>query len=494
MADAFARITGRVPAVSVHQGPGLTNLVTGLAEAAKARTPLLVLAGDTAGAAVRSNFRIDQAGLAASVGAIVERIHSPASATADAARAYHRARAERRPVLLNLPLDVQAAPAPADSELRPEPHLRAPEPAAEAVREAAALLGAAERPLLIAGRGAVMAGARAPLEHLGDRLGALLATSAAGHGLFTGSPWALGISGGFASPTAARLIAEADVVAAFGATLNMWTTRHGHLLSAGTKVIQVDLDPEIIGANQPADVALVGDAAAAARLIADALPRGTGASWRTPQLAEAIAHGTWNTESYDDRGGHGHIDPRTLTRRLDEILPIERIVAIDSGHFMGWPAMYLRVPDERGFVFAQAFQAVGLGLASAIGAAIARPDRLTVAALGDGGVLMGASELETVAKMGLRMLIVVYNDAAFGAEVHHFGPHGDPLDIVRFPDTDIAALGRGAGLEAVTVKQAGDLDAVAEWVGQGSPRPMLVDAKVAPDVVGEWLEEAFRGH
>jgi thiamine pyrophosphate-dependent acetolactate synthase large subunit-like protein len=364
----------------------------------------------------------------------------------------------------------------------------------EAVREAAALLGAAERPLILAGRGAVMAGARGPLEQLGDRLGALLATSAAGHGLFAGSPWSLGISGGFASPTSARLIAEADVVAAFGATLNMWTTRHGRLLSPGTRVIQADLDPEIIGANQPADVAMVGDAAAAARLIAEALPRGTGASWRTPQLAEAIAHGTWSTEPYDDRGGHGRIDPRTLSRRLDEILPVERIVAIDSGHFMGWPAMYLRVPDERGFVFAQAFQAVGLGLASAIGAAIAQPDRLAVAALGDGGVLMGASELETVAKMGLRMLIVVYNDAAFGAEVHHFGPHGDPLDIVQFPDTDIAALGRGAGLDAVTVKEAGDLDAVAEWVGRGSPRPMLVDAKVVPDVVGEWLEEAFRGH
>jgi thiamine pyrophosphate-dependent acetolactate synthase large subunit-like protein len=119
MADAFARVTGRVTAVSVHQGPGLTNLVTGLAEAAKARTPLLVLAGDTAAAAVRSNFRIDQAALAASVGAIPERINSPASAMADVARAFHRARAERRPVLLNLPLDVQAAPAPGDAELCP---------------------------------------------------------------------------------------------------------------------------------------------------------------------------------------------------------------------------------------------------------------------------------------------------------------------------------------------------------------------------------------
>lgn len=494
MADAFARMTGRVTACTVHQGPGLTNMVTGLAEAAKARTPLLVLAGDTAAAAVRSNFRIDQAGLAASVGALNDRLNSPASALDDVTRALHRARAERRPVLLNLPLDVQAALAPADAQLRAEPPLRPPEPAADAVREAAALLASARRPLVIAGRGAVIAGARAPLEQLAERLGALLATSAAGHGFFAGNPWSLGISGGFASPTSARLIAEADVVAAFGATLNMWTTRHGHLLSDGTKVMQVDLDPEIIGAHQPVDVALVGDAAASARLLTGALGAGEGSGWRAPWLAEQIARGPWSAEPYIDRGGHGRIDPRTLSRRLDEILPDERVVAIDSGHFMGWPAMYLRVPDERGFVFAQAFQAVGLGLASAIGAAVARPDRLTVAALGDGGLLMGASELETVARLAPRMLIMVYNDAAFGAEVHHFEPHGEPLDIVRFPDTDIAALGRGAGLDAMTVKDVSDLEAVASWVERGAVRPMLVDAKVVPDVVGEWLEEAFRGH
>src|SRR5207249_6577037 len=131
---------------------------------------------------------------------------------------------------------------------------------------------------------------------------------------------------------------------------------------------------------------------------------------------------------------------------LDDLLPAERTVAIDSGHFMGYPAMYLRVPDERALVFTQAIQAVGLGLSSGIGAAVARPDRLTVAALGDGGALMGLADLETAARLRLRMLIVIYNDAAYGAEVHHFGPQGHRLDIVRFPDVDFAAPGRAVGL------------------------------------------------
>jgi thiamine pyrophosphate-dependent acetolactate synthase large subunit-like protein len=161
---------------------------------------------------------------------------------------------------------------------------------------------------------------------------------------------------------------------------------------------------------------------------------------------------------------------------------------------MGYPAMYLRVPDAQGFVFTQGFQAVGLGLATAIGAAVARPDRLAVAALGDGGALMSLSELETVARLGLRMLVVVYNDAAYGAEVHHFGPQGHPLELVRFPDTDIAALARAAGLEGVTVRRREHLAGVASWLAGGSRPGLLVDAKVVPTVVAGWLAEAFRGH
>jgi thiamine pyrophosphate-dependent acetolactate synthase large subunit-like protein len=176
---------------------------------------------------------------------------------------------------------------------------------------------------------------------------------------------------------------------------------------------------------------------------------------------------------------------------LEDVLPVERTVVLDSGHFMGWVAMYLSVPDVAGFVFTQAFQSIGLGLANAIGAAIGRPDRLTVAALGDGGALMSLPELETAARLELPLLVVVYNDAAYGAEVHHFGPTGRPTDLVRFAETDFAALARAAGADGVTVRRVDDLAAVAAWLQR--PRgPMIVDAKVCQDVVAEWLEEAFR--
>src|SRR5205085_6059312 len=163
--------------------------------------------------------------------------------------------------------------------------------------------------------------------------------------------------------------------------------------------------------------------------------------------------GSWQATQIDDASTDSRIDPRVLSIALEDALPDERTVAIDSGHFMGYPAMYLRVPDEHGFVFTQAFQAVGLGLGTAIGAAVARPDRLTVAALGDGGAMIGLADLETVARLGLRMLVLIYNDSAYGAEVHHFGPHGHPLDLVRFPEVDFAALGRAVGLCGVTVRR-----------------------------------------
>ena len=162
----------------------------------------------------------------------------------------------------------------------------------------------------------------------------------------------------------------------------------------------------------------------------------------------------WRDHPMPDRSTPDRIDPRTLTMALDDLLPAGRVVGVDSGNFMGHPSMYLSVPDEDGFCFTQAFRSIGLGLATTIGCAIARPDRLPVAALGDGGGLMGIAEFETVGRLGLPMVIVVHNDEACGADVHHFGPDGHDLDTVEFPPTDIAAIARGHGFDACTVRGA----------------------------------------
>jgi len=265
MADAWARTTGAPGIVTVHQGPGLTNAMTGIAEAAKSRTPLLVLAAEAP--EIRSNFHVDVAGLAAAVGAVGERLFSPASALADAHRAYATALG-RRTVVLALPLNVQAAqcepapgqpaqcepaqyqPAPGDpGPVPPLGRTFPPGPAAEAVTALAGVLREARRPVFIAGRGA--RGRAAELERLADACGALLATSAVAKGLFRGSPWNLDVSGGFASPLAAELISGADVIVGWGCSLNMWTTRHGRLIPPEATLVQVDDDATAIGAHRP---------------------------------------------------------------------------------------------------------------------------------------------------------------------------------------------------------------------------------------------------
>ena len=504
MADGWARATGRVGLVSVHQGPGLTNALTGITEAAKSRTPLLVLAADVAGSAVRSNFRIDVAALAASVGAQAERLYSPGSAAADVARAYRTAEAQRRTVVLAMPLDVQAAQCDPPA-IPPSPPLRPCPPGAEAAAELARVLASAQRPVFVAGRGARVADARADLERLADACGALLATSAAAKGLFRGNPWDLDVSGGFATPLAAELIGAADLIVGWGCSLNMWTMRHGRLIGPDTTVVQVDDDASAIGAHRPVDLAVLGDAALTGRAVLAALAGQGGPGYRSPQLQARIAReGRWRDVPYPDegtRGGDGagedvagRIDPRTLTIALDDLLPAERMVAVDSGNFMGYPSMFLSVPDARAFCFTQAYQSIGLGLASAIGAALAQPDRLPVAALGDGGALMGVSELETVVRLRLPMVIVVYDDEAYGAEVHHFGPDGHALDTVRFPPADIAAIGRGFGCAGVTIRGPQDLAPVREWLAGPRDRPLVIDAKVTSGSGSWWLEEAFRGH
>jgi acetolactate synthase-1/2/3 large subunit len=537
MADAYARMTGRVTALTVHQGCGLTNAMTGIAEAAKSRSPLLVLAAEATNPS--SNFYVDQDALARAVGAVPVRLTSAESAVDEALAAVALALYERRTVLLNLPLAIQAQETSnfSPQELRgappavPPPAVLPPAvlppavppaavppaavppapvlPAAADVVRLVQALTAAKRPVFVAGRGARERGAAAAVADLAAGCGALLATSAVAKGLFHDHPWSLDVSGGFSSPTTADLISGADLIVGWGCALNMWTMRHGRLIGEDATVVQVDDTPAALGAQRELTFGVLGDVAETARAALAGLGhRGTTAAgapassiapaslgYRSDEVRRRIATtGRWRDVPYADTSGDGFIDPRTLTLRLDDLLPADRVVGVDSGNFMGYPSMFLSVPDEQGFCFTQAFQSIGLGLATAIGAALARPDRLPIAALGDGGCLMAVAELDTVVRLGLPMVVIVYNDDAYGAEVHHFGPAGFPLDTVQFPATDIAAIARGHGFTAVTVTSEADLAPVAEWLDGDRGTPLLIDAKVTRAQPAWWLEEAFRGH
>jgi thiamine pyrophosphate-dependent acetolactate synthase large subunit-like protein len=461
-ADGYARVSGSIGVATVHQGPGFTNTLTALVEALRSRTPLVVLAAESSA----GNQVLDQLAVTEAVGGVGMRLREPADLTA----AFVRAREHRRTVVLSLPLDRQKAAALAQVPPLPAPPVH-PRPSPEDVEWLRRAVAGAERPVILAGRGALHA--REALERLAESWGALLATTAAVHGLFTGNLRSVGISGGFASPLARRLLAQADVVLVFGASLNHWTTERGEMFKQA-RVVQVDL----VRPGPVTSTWLQADA----RATAEAL-RLTGSGWDASVLAKLRAYR--RRDEIDDLSTVEHIDPRTLMVALDEHLPEERAISIDSGHFMGWPAMYLGVRSPDQFVMAQAFQSVGLGLATAIGASVARRDRVTAAVVGDGGLRMSLGELDTAVRLGLPLLVVVVNDAGYGAEVHDFEPLGVDVGLARLPDVDFAAVARALGAEAATVQMRGDLRAIESWLARPE-KPLVLDCKADPTIRGDW--------
>ncbi|MEU4065140.1 thiamine pyrophosphate-binding protein [Streptomyces wedmorensis] len=491
MADAYFRATGDVAICTTTHGPGITNTVTALADAAKNRSGLVLLCGDAPVSGPRPHD-IDQSALMAAVGVRVVRLTDPATAREDTAAAVRTAREGHCPVALFLPGDLINRPAPDGETLRAP--VEAGGPAASDgpdLEPVLAALADARRPLLLAGLGAWHAGAGKVLGELGDRLGALFATTVMAGGLFRESPWSLGVCGGFASPEAAALMGEADVVVAFGASLDTFTLHGGRILDPAATVVQVDLAGDAWA--QRADLTVRGDAHAVAVRLLDAveeraLPVSEWRDHRAPAVAGARAG--WAALASEDASGSGRIDPRTLTRALAGLLPEERTVVLDGGHFIAWPAMYWPVPDPAGFVFTgAAFQSIGLGLAGAVGAAVGRPDRLTVAAAGDGGALMGLPELDTLVRSGRPALVVVYDDAAYGFEEHMYLPQGADPATTSFADTDFAAVARGLGAAAVTVRSVDDLGAVREWREAGCPGTLVLDCKIVAGVVAPFLAD-----
>jgi thiamine pyrophosphate-dependent acetolactate synthase large subunit-like protein len=490
MADAYAKATEELTLVSVHSGPGLTNALTGIGEAAKSRTPLVVLAGDVPTGAVKNNFYIEQAEMVRAVGAVSERLHTPASARDDALRAVTRALRDRQTVVLSLPLDVQNAPLASNLpplELPPAPGRLHPDP--DAVKRLADALARAQRPLILGGRGAVISDAENALLALADRTGALLATSVCGHGLFSGNPWSLGISGGFSSPVADELIAESDFILAFGASLTQWTTKKGKLIAPGAVVAQVDIEVPKLGYQMPVQYAVHGDAKATAEaLLGLTEPK---AGRRSDAVRARIRAGDNHHYPHPDESSAQFIDPRTLSKAVDAILPADRVVASDSGHFCGWVPRYLRVPNARASCLSHSFQSVGLGLASAIGLAVANPGKIAVLGAGDGGFMMSIADLETAIRLGLRLCILVYNDSSYAAEVHYFRRQGLSVDIVQFPETDFAAIARGYGARGATVRTLGDLAPLRTWVAEGAPGVFVIDGKINPNLEADWHAEHF---
>jgi acetolactate synthase I/II/III large subunit len=496
MADGHARVLapGALGVATVTHGPGLTNAMTALTAAVRNRTPLLLVAGDLPRPAFRHNQRIDQAAVVAPTGAGYVSATVSAGAGRQVESAIRMALFQRRPVVLDIANDVQleewsggARIAQLRSILQDTRSQRRV-PDAAAVADAARRLEAARRPLLLAGRGAVRAGAGPQLRALAARTGALLATTLLAKGLFAGDPCDLGVTGTFGSALSTAILADADCVIAFGASLHTWTTSVGQLYPKAS-LIQVDVRDDDIGDFTAVDHVVLGDAALTAAALLDSVAaRLPGEGFRTPRITEALA--AWRPEDeVTDASGGGRVDPRLALIALNRMLPRDRLVFSDGGHFWSYPAAYLDVPDPDSFVLAANFGSIGLGLATAIGGALARPDRLPVLVVGDGGFLMSIAELETAVRYQVPLVVVVLNDGAYGSEVHALRASGLPTQTAQFPDTDFVRLAAGFGAAGLTVRDLTDLEYAADLIS-GLDGPLVLDVKIDPDLVAPWFRAA----
>ena len=290
MADGYSRVTDAVGVCTVTQGPGVTNALTALSEAVKAGSRVLLIAGATSTKAQGHNQKIDQDALFAATGAIVQ----PVRRVDDLVTAWNRANLELRPVAISIPTDLQNEPCELPAQLLPQPRERElpKQTDLEAVSE---LIARSERPLIIAGRGAVRSGARRSLEALGEHIGALCATSVQAKGFFAGSPFDAGISGGFSSEISKRLIRQADIVLAFGTSLPTWATKNREMFAATAPIVQIDTRPAALGAKTPVDYGVFADAASMAEALLPRVQRKGG--------FRADVDALHQPQSYEDRSG-----------------------------------------------------------------------------------------------------------------------------------------------------------------------------------------------
>jgi acetolactate synthase-1/2/3 large subunit len=453
-------------------------------EAVRERAPLVLICADTSAEARGHPQKIDQASVVAPTGAGFERARSSATAPLDLARAIRRAKAQRLPVVFNVPSDLQWA----DVEYSRGADLSAPElqavvPDPVAMDTAVGIIASARRPIVLAGGGATSPRARESVQRLADKLGAPLATTLVAKGLFAGAKYDLGVFGTFSAPRAVNAIMASDCIVAVGASLNEFTGGgRGLPYFDGKRVVHCDTDPAAIGRQCPADAGVVADAAAFADMAAEWLEQAGYAG--THFRAEAF--GAQVPDDIPARAaGPDHRPGLTAAMlELNAALPADRTVVVDGGRFAGEAIRHLDAPRPQSWLCPwRGFAAIGNSTAVAVGAACAPAGAPAVAVTGDGGFMLGGlAEFNTAVRYGLDVIIVVCNDGAYGAEYAKFRARGLDCAITTVDWPDLAPVAAALGGEGFTVATTPDLSRLRAVI-DGRERPLLIDIKLNPESV-----------
>ena len=480
MADGWSRAKGITGVCTVTCGPGLTQLATPLVVASRARTPIVIFAGEAPESYELQ--RLDQRRFAEAAETGFVRVNSPDGARDAVRNAFNQARLESRPVILSAPFDMQELEYEAFGEYVPSTSLgpeQRIEPDRTRLAEAVRIVTESSKPVIIAGRGALASGARESILRLGDRIGALFATTLLAKGLFGENDYAAGIAGVFATLGVTELFTQADCVIGIGASLNSFTLEDGYLFS-NARFIQIDSQQQVImGTGRSAESYLRADA----RTGVDALEAALAAQnfrsqgFRTPQTRQAL-QGEIDGAVFELDSGT--VDPREAMSVLDETLPGEVGFVSGVGHFFSFAAMHMRKPRTPTLAAVQ-FGCIGQGLGTAMGAVVASKKPLALVE-GDGSALMHIQELDTIARYNLPLLVVIANNEALGSEYYKLEVHGHDRALAQIATPNLAAVANGMGCRGREARTIADFrSAVEEFVAK--PGPMLVDLHVSRTVM-----------
>ncbi|MEO1200209.1 MAG: thiamine pyrophosphate-binding protein [Pseudomonadota bacterium] len=482
MAVGHANATGRPGVCSVTHGPGFTQLMTGLAVAARNNIPVVVMAGETGIAAPWSVQALDQAPLARACGAEYLTVHSAGVLHHRVREAFYTARTENKPVVVGVPLDLMKSETPELPDYTPSLAYLPPStplpPDRAAIVELAERLLSARAPILIAGRGALLAGAGPAIEQLADETGALLGTSLLAKGLFEHHRFSLGVVGGYISEAGRAAADKSDLVIAFGALLSRFTLDGGKLFRRA-EIVQVDIAPRALREGLvAADHMLRADARLAAQALYDAVcsvPKRGPAAIRTDALADRLRDLPADTQPFDPPSGLA--DPRRVFAALERVLPPDYHLVSGAAHQAYWHTAMRGIAGGN-YHAIRAFGAIGNSLSFAAGIAVARGDGKVILSDGDGGLLMHIQELETLVRERIKLLVICINDGAFGAEIHKLRADGiDPKGAI-FGPTNLSEIAAAFGLGSATIT---DPDQVADQFSRFSEddRAWLWDVKVS---------------
>jgi acetolactate synthase I/II/III large subunit len=477
MAEADAKLTG-MPAVALAtRGVGASNLAIGVHTAMQDSSPMLVLLGQ-----VETDFlgreafqEVDLPAFYAPITKWSATVNRPDRLAEFVARALRIATSGRPgPVMLALPADMLGEEVAADPDARVQTSpVAGPEP--EQVRAVVRRLDTARRPVVIAGGGA--RGAREALISFAEAFEAGVYASFRRQDVFPNDhPNYLGHLTLGTPPETLKALEEADLVLVVGCRLSEVTTQSYSLPRGDQAVIQVDVDPDEVGATVPVVIGMVSDARSAlAAFNAQAPPEPSSRDW-------AEAHGAYLDSSTIPRARtSGGIDPSQVVDAMLETLPADALLTNDAGNFSIFIHRYWRYnhPDTQ---LASTNGAMGYGVPAAVAAKLAAPDRTVVACCGDGGFLMTGQEIETAVRYGAPITVVVFRNGLHGTIAMHQKRDLGRTAGIEIGEVDLAGYARSLGAEGHTIRHPDEL-APALQASSSSDAVSLVDVVTDPDVI-----------